>query len=103
MSNGYQRLWDWFGLSYASWLTLPRIMMHEMPDEWQNKMAELLDEWDETWDSSNMPLPSVSAKLNNKFTKWPSWLLNYRHPDTTEINKLRRNHNESIIRETPTT
>ena len=92
MRDGYDRLWLWFGLSRASWLTMPRVMMHEMPDEWQNKMAELLEEWDETWDSHEMPSPSVSAKDDrNKFTRWPSWLLNYRHPDKREINKLRSN------------
>jgi len=83
-------LWSWFGLSYATWLTLPRIMMHEMPDEWKQKMADLLFEWDETWDSSSVPSPFVTARKNNRFTKWPSWLLNYRHPDKEQINKLRR-------------
>lgn len=87
--SGYERLWVWFGLSRASWLTLPRIMMHEMPDDWQNKMAELLEQFDATWDSDEMPQPSVTAKQGNKFTKWPSWLLNYRRPDKAEINRLR--------------
>lgn len=94
MREGYDRLWRWFGLSHASWLTIPRIMMHEMPDEWQDKMAELMEEWDETWDSGEMPYPSVSAKgHDNKFTRWPSWLLNYRRPDKAEINKLKAKHN----------
>jgi len=48
MKKGYDKLWSWFGLSYASFLTLPRVMMHEMPDEWQGKMADLLEEWDST-------------------------------------------------------
>lgn len=89
MRKGYERLWNWFSLSYASWLTLPRAMMHEMPDEWQDKMAALLEEWESTWDSSDLPTPSVSAKKEGKFTRWPSWLLNYRHPDQEEIKKLR--------------
>jgi len=91
MRDGYYRLWDWFGLSRASWLTMPRVMMHEMPDEWQNKMAELCEEWDEAWDSSDMPEPSVSAKEGNRFTRWPGWLLNYRHPDKAQIKALRAN------------
>ena len=91
--DGYDRLWLWFGLSRASWLTMPRVMMHEMTDEWQNKMAELLEEWDETWDSHEFPEPSVSAKSGNKFTRWPSWLLNYRHPSRPDIDKLRRQPN----------
>jgi len=89
VKNGYDRLWFWFGLSRSSWLTLPRVMMHEMPDEWQLKMTELLEEWDETWDSSSMPSPHVAAKEGNKFTRWPRWLLNYRRPDKGEIAKLK--------------
>lgn len=87
--NGYERLWLWFGLSKASWLTLPRAMMHEMPDEWQNKMAELLEQWDETWDSSEMPSPYVTAKDNGRFTKWPSFITNYRHPEREKILSLK--------------
>ena len=30
-----ERLSRWFGLSYASWLTMPRVMMEAMPEEWQ--------------------------------------------------------------------
>jgi hypothetical protein len=86
---GYQDLWLWFGLSYAGWLTLPRVLMHAMPDDWQQKMADLLFQWDETWDTPDMPMPMVSARKGNRFVKWPSWLLNYKHPNETEINKVR--------------
>ena len=89
MRKGYDKLWSWFSLSYASFLTLPRVMMHEMPDEWQGKMADLLEEWDSAWDSYDLPNASVSAKKGGKFTKWPEWLLNYRHPDRYEVEKLR--------------
>lgn len=88
---GHDALWDWFGLSYASWLTLPRSMMHEMSDDWQRRMVELLDEWDAAWDIDDMPTPSVVAKEGGKSTKWPDWLLNYRHPDRERINKMRSN------------
>jgi len=88
--HGRERLWLWFGLTRASWLTLPRSMMHEMPDDWQEKMAVLLEQWDETWDSSDMPAPAVVARAANKFTKWPEWLCNYRHPDRTAIKSLKR-------------
>jgi len=88
--KGYDRLWNWFSLSYASWLTLPRVLMHEMPDEWQNDMAKLLEEWDRTWTGKDLPLPIVAAKLDTgKFSRWPNWLLNYRRPNKEEIVKLR--------------
>lgn len=82
---GYDRLWLWFGLSRASWLTMPRSFMHEMPDEWQDKMAALLEEWDDTWDTQEMPDPEVSARRGGKYTKWPEFVSNYRHPDRAKI------------------
>jgi len=97
--KGYQRLWGWFCLSYASWLTLPRVLMHEMPDDWQDKMAALLEEWDEAWDTQNMPEAHVAARNGNRFTKWPGWLLNYRHPDVKEIERLRSNKKVSSAHE----
>lgn len=95
--TGYEALWLWFGLSRATWLTLPRVMMHAMPDEWQAKMAELLNEWDETWSSHHMPSPQVTAvRGDGKYTRWPAWLLNYRHPNRAEIEKLRNGHTETV-------
>lgn len=87
--KGRDRLWDWFGMSYASWLTMPRVMMHAMPDDWQERMAVLCEEWDAAWDSSDLPTPSVQARSNGRFTKWPRWLLNYRHPDRKAIDSIR--------------
>lgn len=84
-------LWDWFGLSYASFLVLPRVLMHEMPIEWQDKMAALLHEYDETFDTSSVcHSVTVSAKdKNNRVMKMPEYILNYRHPERDEITKLR--------------
>lgn len=87
--EGYNRLWGWFGLSYASWLTMPRVLMHSMPDEWQGKMAALLEEYDETFNTSETPSAWVMAKADGKFCRWPEWVLNYRRPDTKKIDSLR--------------
>lgn len=82
--HGHEALWGWFGLSYASWLTLPRVMCHEMPDDWQAKMAALLKEWDETWvslpDSVQLET-SVSFRKSGRYIKVPQILSDYRHPD----------------------
>lgn len=83
--SGHDELWQWFGLSYASWLTIPRVLMHAMPDDWQRQMAALLRQWDAAWNTSRLPAPEVSAKLNGKFTRWPEWLLDYRRPNNAEI------------------
>ena len=84
-------LWDWFGLSYASFLVLPRVLMHQMPPEWQSQMVKLLRECDETFNTSPaFHSVIVSAKdKNNRFVKMPEYILNYRHPKTDEIDKLR--------------
>lgn len=87
--SGHDALWLWFGLSRAGWLTLPRVMMHEMPDEWQAKMAELLNEWDETWKNQPDIVIEVRAKRSGKLIPVPKFLCNYRHPDRTQIDKLR--------------
>ncbi len=42
----------WFGLSYAAFLVMPRVAMMQMPEDWQEKMAELLNQYDETIDTA---------------------------------------------------
>ncbi len=85
---GYQALWGWFGLSRASWLTLPRVLMHEMPDDWQASMAELLHEYDQTY--RNLPGHSVvvQVKKDGKFTAMPDWVA-YRYPDMEAIESFK--------------
>jgi hypothetical protein len=46
---GYNRLWLWFSISRTGWVTLPRVLIHEMPDDWQDRMAALLEEYDRTF------------------------------------------------------
>jgi hypothetical protein len=71
--------WEWFGLSYASWLTIPRIVLQSMPIKWQEKFFGLLDEIEGT-----IELPEeakmdtvVNLKKNGKFVR--SKLPPYRH------------------------
>ncbi|KAF0136966.1 MAG: hypothetical protein FD152_772 [Xanthobacteraceae bacterium] len=86
--SGEQRLWRWFGLSRASWLTLPRVLMHDMPPEWQDKMARLLEEFDDTFDWIDDFQCWVQAKRGNRFIPLPESLCNYRHP--RDIEQYRR-------------
>ena len=88
--EGYHKLWGWFGLSRASFCVMPRTLMHEMPDEWQGKMADLLDQYDETFNRSGLSNCKVMAVGDRgRFTSWPDWLLQYRRPDIDRINELR--------------
>ena len=92
-TNGRDELHLWFGLSYASFLTLPRTFMQAMPDEWQGRMAELLNEWDDHWDFTKLPSYQfiVQAKLHNQFTKMPTILTDYRHYPSQDINRAYAN------------
>lgn len=94
MKEGYEKLWAWFSLSYASFLIMPRVMMHDMPDDWQNKLADLLNEWDEHWDQDNIGFDScsVQVKKNNKFCKIPDLLKNYRYPDREKLNEIKKSN-----------
>lgn len=90
--QGEQELHEWFGLSYASFLTIPRVLMREMPDEWQGKMAALLREYDETFDTSKSDIGGTTVRatdVNGKLIHMPMWLRNYRRPDRTHIDKMR--------------
>lgn len=88
--SGYYKLWGWFGLSYVLWITIPRVLAHEMSCEWQSKMAELLNEYDKAWNFDEIDCNiEVRLRQNNKLIKTPGWLINYRRPDYNKINKLR--------------
>jgi hypothetical protein len=87
--TGDQRLWGWFGLSRASWLTTPRVLMHEMPPEWQGQMANLLEQFDEAFPSWCNQQLYVTAKKGGKFATLPEALCNYRHPQRGDIEQYR--------------
>jgi hypothetical protein len=79
----------WFGLTYASWLTLPRVLMEDMPEEWQVKMVKLLEEYDDRYLNQPHYETAVQLKRHGRFVKVPEWLINYRRPDSEAINKLK--------------
>lgn len=69
-----------------------------MPDEWQMKMAALLDEWNETYINTPNVKTFVSIKdaETNRFIKMPHYLSNYRHPDLLTINNMKETKNGKI-------
>ena len=89
-NKGYDDLWEWFGLSRASWLTMPRVLMHEMPDIWQEKMAKLLVEYENAFDLSEYGINiEVRGKKEGKYVQLPSELCDYRHPYRNDIERLK--------------
>lgn len=87
--QGHYKLSCWFGLSYASFVVMPRILMEAMPDAWQGRMTALLTELDDAFPSSPVVTTRVLPLVNGKLARRPEWVLNYRHPDPTEIAKAR--------------
>jgi hypothetical protein len=81
---------NWFELSYAQYLTIPRSIMEAMPEEWQKRMVACLKELDSTFDWR----PSEGrywVKLKNskgQYVKDP--LMQYRHPDIKYIESLQK-------------
>ncbi|UQM93900.1 hypothetical protein vBSmQDWS359_62 [Stenotrophomonas phage vB_Sm_QDWS359] len=73
-------MWDEFGLSYSSYLVLPRTLLCGMPVEWQEQMVKLLDEARATYDTNQVD-DNYHVALRGergRFRKDP--LANYRHP-----------------------
>lgn len=78
--RGSHKLECWWSLSYSQYLTVPRSVMQAMPEEWQNKMADLLKELDETlvWRPQQ---GCYWVKLKDSKGKYASDpLADYRHP-----------------------
>ena len=77
----------WFELSYAQFLTVPRLVLESMPMAWQKEMAKLLEEMDNTFDWR----PEEGrywVKLRNekgKFCDAPLW--DYRHGNIEHLRK----------------
>ncbi|MFK3936608.1 hypothetical protein ACI2JA_03710 [Alkalihalobacillus sp. NPDC078783] len=54
--NEYKRdVHNYFGLTYSNYLVLPRSVIQSMPNEWQHKFVELLEELDNTGWSESLP------------------------------------------------
>ena len=87
----------WFGLSYAAFLVMPRVAMMQMPKEWQEKMAELLNQYDETIDKSAFGVGGCRVQAltgDGKLMKMPQELLNYRHPRPEDVAQLKLSKGE---------
>lgn len=41
---------EWFELTYAQYLTIPRSVLQSMPTEWQERFVQCLEELDDTID-----------------------------------------------------
>lgn len=65
-------------------------MMHAMPDDWQKRMAVLLNEYDDFYPNQ----PDIGTRvqitdLSGKLISTPEYLINYRHPRMYEIEQMK--------------
>lgn len=81
-TEGGQALSLWFGLSRASFLVLPRVMMMQMSDIWAWRMAGLLEEFDAKWSRTpeNIRFKVRGEGERGRLAKLPEAVTNYRHP-----------------------
>lgn len=71
-------VWNAFGLIRASYLVLPRRALQSMPEEWQRKLVELIDELHDTLPPDAVDANwSVTLRVDGRFTK--DWRADYRH------------------------
>jgi hypothetical protein len=81
---------NWFASTRASWLTLPRVMLEDMPTEWQSRFVDLLREYEDTFVNQPDLGTRVQCVENGKLIKTPYELINYRRPDRGFLNSCRR-------------
>lgn len=84
-AKDYRENWDprpihgWFGLSYASYLVLPRSVLQAMPADWQARLIELLGELNERFEGHLQGDYQVQLRDDaGRFVADP--LGNYRYP-----------------------
>jgi hypothetical protein len=81
---------NWFELTYAQYLTIPRSILEAMPVEWQQRMVACLEELDATFDWRPKEGRYWVQLKNGQGKYWHDPLMQYRHPDTDYIESLRQ-------------
>ena len=73
-------VWNWFSLSYSSYLVLQRSLMCGMPLDWQERFVKLMEELEDTYDREAFPGQFwVRARdTKNRFVSDP--LSDYKYP-----------------------
>lgn len=83
-----QPMHDWFSLTYANYLVLPRSLIQEMPVEWQKRFVALLEEMETEFPKHN---DAYMVKVRGERGRFICDLLaEYRRPDKNAINEMRK-------------
>lgn len=62
MADDVEAIHTWFSLTYSNYLVLPRSVFQSMPDEWQTKSVELLEDCSDKFDYLDWPVYNVNAR-----------------------------------------
>lgn len=83
------RLQRWYELSYTQFITIPRLVTESMPEDWQEKFAQLLEEMDDTfdWKPANGRYWVKLRDSRGKYSHAP--LNNYRYGNIEHLRKIK--------------
>lgn len=73
----------WFGLSYASYLVVPRVLLEQMPAGWQHEFVLLLERAHEEYPDAPTGYTVYRRDERGRFLADP--LRQYRYPDFAAI------------------
>lgn len=65
MVSDHEAIHEWFSLSYANYLVVPRSVLQSMPDEWQARFVECLEEMDKAFGHLDWPTYDVRALVRS--------------------------------------
>lgn len=73
---------EWFGLTYSSYLVLPRAILEALPEDLQHRLISCIDEAKDLIDSGQIN-DNYSVKLRDQDGRYVvDPFANYRHPPT---------------------
>ncbi len=79
----------WFGLTYSSYLVLPRALLQEMPTEWQRRFVDSIEEIRDYFDCGEVE-DDYMVKLRDKDGRFKTDPLGqYRHPNRAYIENMK--------------
>lgn len=61
MADNTEAIHLWFALTYSNYLVMPRSVLQSMPDEWQKRFVECLEECDEAFGHLDWPCYNVQT------------------------------------------
>lgn len=61
----------WFGLTYSSYLVIPRLALQEMPVEWQRRLVDLLEEGHDVHGMSTPADYQVTRRTGGRYRRDP--------------------------------